>query len=138
MGVDGSMKLSAYVYKFNDKVQGKYIVDKERISQLFKGYETRLVTFGDTKFPINCLDLTEVCALARSFDVKEDGITANIDVLDTPNGRLLKELFNVTNKPMSISCAYIGDIYDKTIFPKTIPYLVIGEYQFGYMLKDAR
>ena len=132
------MKLSAYVYKFGDKAQIKYIVDKERISQLFREYQTRLVTFGKPKQPVSSLELAEVCAIARSFNVKEDGITADIDVLDTPNGRLLKELFRVMNESMSISCVYIGDIYDKKIFPQTIPYLIIGENQFGYKLKEGR
>ena len=133
----GSVKLSAYVYKFNDKVQRKYIVDKDQVIRLFKDYKDRFVYFGNTDGFINRLDFTKVCAIAKSFDVKEDGITANIDVTDTPDGRLLKELFKVMNESMSISCAFIGDIYDKTISPQTIPYLVIGENQFGYRLKET-
>ena len=103
--------------------------------KLFKKYKDRFVTFGDMGVFIDGPDFTKVCAIAKSFDVKEDGITADIKGLDTPNGRLLKELLKVTNESMSISCAYIGDIHDKTIFPQTIPYLVIGENQFGYRLR---
>lgn len=134
--MDGPVKLSAYVYKFNDKVQRKYIVDKDHVIRLFKDYKDRPVTFGNMNGFIDGPDFTKVCAIAKSFDVKEDGITANIDVTDTPDGRLLKELFKVMNESMSISCAFIGDIYNKTIFPQTIPYLVIGENQFGYRLKE--
>lgn len=131
------MKLSAYVYKFNETTRNKYIVDKDQMIKLFKKYKDRFVTFGDMGGFIDGPDFTKVCAIAKSFDVKEDGITAGIDVLDTPNGRLLKELLKVMNESMSISCVYIGDIYDKTIFPQTIPYLVIGENQFGYRLKET-
>ncbi|MBO7212302.1 MAG: hypothetical protein J6V44_15050 [Methanobrevibacter sp.] len=129
------MKLSAYVYKFNNKVQRKYIVDKDQMIKLFKDCKDRFVTFGNMGGFIDGPDFAKVCAIAKSFDVKEDGITADIDVLDTPNGRLLKELLKVMNDSMLISCVYIGDIHNKQIFPQTIPYLVIGENQFGYRLK---
>lgn len=134
MGVDGSVKLSAYVYKFDDKVQRKYIVDKDQVIRLFKDYKDRFVYFGNTDGFINRLDFTKVCAIAKSFDVKEDGIVANIDVLNTPNGKLLKNLISGGDKSMSISCVYLGDCLNEILFPQTIPYLVIGKNQFGYRL----
>ena len=98
MGVDGSVKISAYVYKFNEITRNRYIVDKDQMIRLFKDYKERFVTLVEGMDDFSDVpDFTKVCAIAKSFDVKEDGITADIDVLDTPDGRLLKELIETMN-----------------------------------------
>ena len=91
------------IIKFNNPNKNGRIYSSDCFNLADPIIQERLKTgtlFGELGFPENRLetDLTKVSHRVVNLYKKEDGLYADIEILETPNGKLLEDIINKGNQ----------------------------------------
>lgn len=94
-------KVADYLANRNGRTYPKSVWEKSSKSDLVTEQMEMGCFFGEVNHPFDDrmeIDLNNVSHNIRNLDVKDDGVYANIDILDTPGGKLINTLLEYGSK----------------------------------------
>ncbi|MBQ2639257.1 MAG: hypothetical protein IJF92_00625 [Bacilli bacterium] len=109
-------KITDYLANRNGRVYPRRIWEKACNSDLVKEQVACNCFFGEANHPFDDrmdIDLTNVSHAIKDINVKDDGVYATIDILDTPSGNIIDKLMEYGSK-IGISSRGCGSLNEST------------------------